>query len=388
MIKALLFDMDGVLIDSESWSADIGIEYFESIGIKVSKKDFAHHLGCGEKAFFDGVAKDFNAAGYSYPKASSFFKNLYKERIKNREVALPGGKALINRAKGIGLKVAVASSAPEWKVWENIAAIGLDKKELDLVITESDVVRNKPFGDIYKLCMIKLGIAENEAVVFEDTTGGIKAGKAAGATVIALSTTIDSESAFSSGADGVISDLSAFPCFDDYQSFDRELNAICGISKDSIVYGANYIPQRKNRISPELTRKSAIDAAWKAWENAYAPYSKFKVGAALVSARTGRIYNGANVENSSYGGTICAERSAIVSAIASEGTIGIELLVIVSDDDPPAPPCAICRQFISEFASPDSTILLISKSGVKKEYKFSELLPYPFIMPAMRKGIS
>ena len=75
----------------------------------------------------------------------------------------------------------------------------------------------------------------------------------------------------------------------------------------------------------------------------------------------------------------------MLSAISAEAVVGIDLLVIVSDDDPPAPPCAICRQFLSEFSRPDTKVVLQSKNGIRVEYKFSDLLPYPFIMPAMRK---
>lgn len=385
MIKALLFDMDGVLADTEDLSITIGKMYFETLGKRVEKNDFEPYLGCGERIFFDGVTKDFDIKGYSYENASLFFHNHYREMISKTDVALPGGKKVIDMAKSSGLKVAIASSAPKWKVMANIEAIGLDPKELDLVITGEDIVRNKPFGDIYTLCLIKFGISPEEAIVFEDTVGGIKAGKRAGCPVISLTTTIDSETAFSSGADGVISDLSAWGEFSDIESFNKEFESIIGFPQESIVYGANYITPLKRKVSDDIIKASAVKEAWKAWDNAYAPYSKFKVGAAIVSAATGRIYNGNNVENSSYGGTICAERSAVLSAIAAEGKIGIDLIVVVSDDDPPAPPCAICRQVLSEFSRPETKVLLISKNGKEFEYSFSQLMPYPFIMPAMRK---
>lgn len=385
MIKAILFDMDGVLADTEDVSITIGREYFKTLGKRAERKHFDPHLGCGEVEFFVGTAKELGLDDFSYQDASAYFKAHYKEMIEKIDIALPGGKRLVDMAYDAGIRIAIASSAPKCKVYDNIKAIGIDSEKLSLVVTGEDIVRNKPFGDIYKLCLIKLGLEADEAVVFEDTEGGIKAGKDSGCRTISLTTTIDSERAFESGADGVISDLSCISSFVSADEFEKEIDAFCGISPDSVVYGANYIAPRKNKMDYDLLKRNAIDSAWKAWNNAYAPYSHFKVGAAVVSAATGRIYNGCNVENSSYGATICAERNAILSAVAAEGKIGIDLIVIVSDDDPPAPPCAMCRQVMSEFSSPDTKVVLVSKKGVEYEYSFKELLPYPFIMPTMRK---
>ena len=106
-----------------------------------------------------------------------------------------------------------------------------------------------------------------------------------------------------------------------------------------------------------------LKLALRARENAYAPYSKFKVGACVKSAATGKLYAGCNVENSSFGATICAERNAITTALTAEGIIGIETLVVVSDDEPPAPPCALCLQVLAEFTSPDSLVILSSLEG-------------------------
>ena len=140
----------------------------------------------------------------------------------------------------------------------------------------------------------------------------------------------------------------------------------------------------KRRASDEEIIERMIKEASMARDNAYAPYSKFKVGAALLSAATNRIYRGCNVENSSYGATICAERNAVIHAIAEEGSLGIDILVVYSDDDPPAPPCAVCLQVLAEFSRPDTKVVLVSVDGFRKTYLFKELLPNPFIFPTLR----
>ena len=112
-------------------------------------------------------------------------------------------------------------------------------------------------------------------------------------------------------------------------------------------------------------------------ENAYAAYSGFKVGAALKT-RSGEIYGGCNVENASYGATICAERGAILSAIAESGSSDFDHLVVVTSSDPPAVPCALCLQVISEFCDADFPIHLSDEEGIRRTVKLGELLPHPF----------
>ena len=118
-------------------------------------------------------------------------------------------------------------------------------------------------------------------------------------------------------------------------------------------------------------------------EHAYSPYSHFNVGAAVLSSGSGRIYSGCNVENASYGATICAERNAITTAITNEGAIGIDLMVITSRCNPPAKPCAVCLQVMSEFIRPETPIVLANTMGVVENYKFSDLLPQPFDYEAL-----
>ena len=124
--------------------------------------------------------------------------------------------------------------------------------------------------------------------------------------------------------------------------------------------------------------KLLLDDAKHVMENAYAPFSKFKVGAAIRTER-GNVYRGCNVENASLGGTICAERGAAMASVASEGYSRFKAIAIASGSDDPAPPCAICRQFLAQFTDPDVPVYLISvKSGVLKKFRFCVLMPYAF----------
>lgn len=118
-----------------------------------------------------------------------------------------------------------------------------------------------------------------------------------------------------------------------------------------------------------------VDASKAAMESAYAPYSNFKVGA-VVQGGSGKVYSGCNVENASYGLSVCAERVAIFKAV-SEGEKEIRAIVIANSSGKPAFPCGACRQVMAEFAGDEMEILLVSDEGVEK-HTLGELLPNAF----------
>lgn len=109
-------------------------------------------------------------------------------------------------------------------------------------------------------------------------------------------------------------------------------------------------------------------------ENAYAPYSKFKVGAVLVT-KSGKVFTGVNVENASYGLTNCAERTAIFKAV-SEGEKEFDMIVIIADTEKPVSPCGACRQVMAEFGN--FRVILANTKGEWLETNVKELLPYSF----------
>ncbi|MDR3722189.1 MAG: cytidine deaminase [Candidatus Acidoferrales bacterium] len=123
-------------------------------------------------------------------------------------------------------------------------------------------------------------------------------------------------------------------------------------------------------------RKRLLEAARRAMKNAYAPYSKFKVGAALLTT-TGKLFVGCNVENASYGMTNCAERAAIFSAVAQLGPkMEIRAIAVVNNHNAPCSPCGACRQVIYEFG-PKAVVYFLGSSG-PKELPVTDLLPEGF----------
>ncbi|MEL7027346.1 MAG: cytidine deaminase [Pseudomonadota bacterium] len=121
---------------------------------------------------------------------------------------------------------------------------------------------------------------------------------------------------------------------------------------------------------------SLLDAAARVYENAYVPYSKFKVGAAILGA-DGEIYVGCNVENLAFPEGTCAEAGAIAAMVAA-GVTEISEVAVIADAPVPVTPCGGCRQKLAEFAKPDVSVTLATINGAQKVVTVRELLPYAF----------
>ena len=126
----------------------------------------------------------------------------------------------------------------------------------------------------------------------------------------------------------------------------------------------------------ELIRVAAL-----ARQRAYAPYSKYKVGAAIRTKRN-KVHSGANVENASYGLTVCAERTAAFAAV-NAGDSAFDAIAIVIDDERLPTPCGACRQVLAEF-SPQMRVILATTGGKRKVTTLGELLPNPFLPENLR----
>ncbi|HSP23010.1 MAG TPA: cytidine deaminase [Planococcus sp. (in: firmicutes)] len=125
-----------------------------------------------------------------------------------------------------------------------------------------------------------------------------------------------------------------------------------------------------------MEKEQLIKEAITAREQAYVPYSKFKVGAALIT-KSGKVYHGCNIENAAYSMTNCAERTAMFKAV-SEGDKDFAAIAIVADTKGPVSPCGACRQVIAEFCAPDMPVFLTNLQGDVQETTVNALLPGAF----------
>lgn len=121
-------------------------------------------------------------------------------------------------------------------------------------------------------------------------------------------------------------------------------------------------------------KQMAIDSM----EFSYSPYSNKKIGASILLSN-GKSYSGCNIENASYGGTVCAERVAIWKAFSeNKSDIKVTEVFVASNETEPWPPCGFCRQILAEFATPETQVTLINPQNKEKTYKFKDLLPEAF----------
>jgi len=149
-----------------------------------------------------------------------------------------------------------------------------------------------------------------------------------------------------------------------------------GITPESIPQSASStVPPDVTARLPELEAAAATAA-----KGAYAPYSGFRVGAAVLTS-SGEIVTGANVENASYGLTMCAERVAVFDAVSAEGDVRIRAIAIVQADRVPAAPCGACRQVIYEHGT-EATVLYIGQGKELKVVAIGDLLPDGFWFPS------
>jgi beta-phosphoglucomutase len=189
-IQAAIFDMDGVLTDSEPLINAAAVAMFRERGLVVQPEDFAPFVGTGENRYLSGVAE---MHGWAIDLASAKRRTyeVYLERVATELRAFPGAIELVNRCRGAGLKVAVASSADWIKIEANLNRIGLPPSGWDVVVTGDEVERKKPAPDIFLEAAARMDLPPAACVVVEDAVNGIEAAKAAGMRCVAVAQTFD-----------------------------------------------------------------------------------------------------------------------------------------------------------------------------------------------------
>lgn len=192
MIKGVLFDMDGVLVDSESFICKAAIMMFNELGINALPDDFIPFVGMGENRYIGGVAEKYGiSVNINKVKARTY--QIYETIIRGQLKPLPGVYEFIEKCRKKKLKLAIATSADSVKMEANLREIGLSYSIFNATVTGLDVINKKPFPDIYIKAAGCIGVKPEECLVAEDAVSGVKAAKAAGCKCLAVTTSFDRE---------------------------------------------------------------------------------------------------------------------------------------------------------------------------------------------------
>jgi len=206
--RGIIFDMDGVLVDSEPFIIKASMQMFAEKGLKVKPQDFHPFTGTGENRFLGGVAEKYNFQ-FNIERGKNRTYDIYLEIIKDRLNPLPGTREFISKCKAAGKKLVVASSADLRKVKGNLAEIKIPAETFDAVVVGNDVEHKKPAPDIFLLAAKRIGLAPKHCLVVEDAPSGIAAAKAAGCKCLAITSSFTPQQL--AGADFFAPDLAHVP---------------------------------------------------------------------------------------------------------------------------------------------------------------------------------
>jgi beta-phosphoglucomutase len=195
MIKGVLFDMDGVLVDSEPFICKAAMMMFAELGVTVSPEDFHPFVGMGENRYLGGVAGNHGIV-VDIEKVKARTYAIYENIVKGNLSPLPGTHEFIAECKRRGFRLALATSADRVKMEVNLREIGLLPDTFNYIVTGLDVANKKPFPDIYLKAAEEIGLKPQECLVVEDAVSGIKAGKAAGCRCLAVTSSFDAKILF------------------------------------------------------------------------------------------------------------------------------------------------------------------------------------------------
>ncbi len=205
-VRGIIFDMDGVLCDSEPFICEAACRMFAEQGVRVHPEDFKPFVGTGEDRFLGGVAEK-HGVKFELERDKARTYAIYQEIIRGRLQPMAGVQAFHAACRARGLRLAVASSADEVKVKANLAEIGCAPSWFDAVINGLMVVHKKPAPDIFLLAAERIGVPAAECLVVEDAPSGLRAARAAGCAALGIRSSFDDATLRAAGAAWTAADL-------------------------------------------------------------------------------------------------------------------------------------------------------------------------------------
>ena len=207
-LRGVIFDMDGVLVNSEAFIADAAIAMFAEKGYRIGAEEFRPFIGTGEDRFIGGVAERRGIVlDPARDKARTY--EIYLKHIRGKLQPLPGVRQFVDACRAKGLAIAVASGADAVKVEGNLREIGLSPSLFAAIVDGTEVTRKKPAPDIFLEACRRLDLRPASCLVIEDAIVGVAAAKSAGTRCLALTTSFDATQL--AMADWIAADLSRAP---------------------------------------------------------------------------------------------------------------------------------------------------------------------------------
>jgi HAD superfamily hydrolase (TIGR01509 family) len=210
VIQAVIFDMDGVLVDSERFICEAAMRMFAEHGVAVQPEDFLPFVGAGENRYIGGPAEQHGfPLDLERDKARTYA--IYDEIVRGRLQPLDGVHAFFDRCEDRGLRLALATAADEVKMLINLRELDLPPDRFDAIVHGLDVTQHKPEPEAFLLAAERLGVPPETCLVVEDAINGVRAAKNAGCRTLGLTTSFGADTLREAGADWTASTLADAP---------------------------------------------------------------------------------------------------------------------------------------------------------------------------------